>query len=97
MSADKLTEPAIITLTEQYEAIEFVRARCAEAMTESRYILAASRENCARLVPENSHKGLMAIFNLLDAGDDRVRKYRTELFNLIHQAGSALCAQPFPP
>jgi putative thioredoxin len=28
--------------------------------------------------------GLAAVFNMLDPGDDRIRKFRTELFNLIH-------------
>ncbi len=31
-----------------------------------------------------ARKGLRAVFSLLDPSDDRVRKYRTELFNLIH-------------
>lgn len=31
-----------------------------------------------------ARKGLAAIFNMLDPGDDRIRKYRAELLNLIH-------------
>ena len=31
-----------------------------------------------------ARKGLLALFNMLDAGDARVKRFRTELFNLSH-------------
>lgn len=61
-------------------SVQLVRDDCEGAMEQLMILVRAApdfRNGVAR-------KGLLALFNMLDAGDERVKRYRAELFNLSH-------------